>query len=148
MSSHIAYLVIFLGALVWNTLKGSCERVNYSKLREPSWWVLGNAETLMITVSLRLHLLLHKLLKYEDTIVCILIYGVILSYLNLSIYPLCRYMHIYMFNTLYSGLFQSWVNQTFRMVFQVGNSVLIDCSAEFPISSSHIDVFQSAETTS
>lgn len=46
MNSHIVYTVIFLVALVRNTLEGSCQGVNYSK---HVWWVLRNAETLMIT---------------------------------------------------------------------------------------------------
>jgi len=45
--------------------------VNYSKLSKHLWWVLANAETLTITESLGLHLLLQKLLKYEDTIICV-----------------------------------------------------------------------------
>lgn len=69
MNSHI--VCVFSGCFSLKYLNGSCQRVNYSKFREPLWWVLGNAETLKITESLGLCLLLQKLLKYEDTIIYI-----------------------------------------------------------------------------
>lgn len=45
--------------------------MNYSKFRQPLWWVLRHGETLMIIENLGLYLLLQKLLNYGDTIICI-----------------------------------------------------------------------------
>lgn len=123
-------LCYVLVALVWNTLEGFYQRVNYSKLRENMWCVLQNAEILMITESLSLHLVVQKLLIYEDKSLYIC-FMALFSPIWVFMHSLHMYKHRCtcvgrVVNTPSSEFLQSWVYCTSRMAFQVRNSVWME----------------------